>query len=121
MEEQHIRLIMEPIEAVFIHRPALEKRPGCPDGFIWRGELHKVTQKLAEWHDYRRKGRMEKNMRPAHAVAAAVKGSWGVGQDYYQVETEGGRIFTIYYDRAPRGSDARKGEWYLEREQLQGA
>ena len=40
------------------------------------------------------------------------------GQDYYLVETEDGRFFVIYYDRAPKGSDQRKGEWFIEREYI---
>ncbi len=71
---------------------------------------------LSEWHDYRRRGNMARNMRPSHAALASQRGSWGVGQDYYRVRTSEGRIFDIYYDRAPKGSDERKGGWFVYRE-----
>jgi hypothetical protein len=69
-----------------------------------------------EWHDYRRKGQMARNMRPEHAATAAQRGSWGVGQAYFRVRTDQGRWFDLYYDRAPKGVDERKGAWFLDRE-----
>jgi hypothetical protein len=114
------RFIGEPIEAVFKRPPMLEKKPGCPDGFIWQGETLAVAEMLGEWHDYRRRGRMARNMSPAHAAAAAQSGSWGVGRDYYRVRVTDGRVFELYYDRAPKDADRRKGAWYLYR-QLPGA
>ena len=68
---------------------------------------------LAEWHDYSRRGRMADNMTPAHAQAASQRGSRGVGRDYFTVQTLGGRVFTMYYDRAPRTSSDHAGEWWL--------
>ena len=110
------RFIAEPIEAHFHQPPALEKKPGCPDAFTWRGETFRILEKLSEWHDYTRRGRMARNMQPQHAAVAAGRGSWGVGRDYFRVRVESGQVFDIYYDRAPKGSDARKGTWFLYRE-----
>ena len=111
-----LRFIGEPIEAQFDQPPTLEKKPGCPDQFVWQGETYRVTEKLSEWHDYGRRGRMAVNMRPAHAVAASRRGSWGVGRDYYRVRTDSGQVFDLYYDRAPKKTDDRKGAWFLYRE-----
>lgn len=116
LENKSVRLIVEPIDAIFTDEPVLEKKPGLPHGFEWRGKKYQITRLISEWHDYQRRGRMSKNMRPSHAAASAKKGSWGVGSDYYLVETEIGRIFVIYYDRAPVDSDQHKGSWILERE-----
>ncbi|MFW6136224.1 MAG: DUF6504 family protein, partial [Chloroflexota bacterium] len=88
----------------------------CPASFLWRGETYRIVEKLKEWHDYRRRGRMAHNMRPAHAAAARRRGSWGVGRDYYRVRTEDGRVFDLYFDRAPRHAGDRTGEWFLYRE-----
>ncbi len=74
---------------------------------------------LNEWHDYSRRGRMALNMRPEHAAVAARRGSWGVGRDYYRVRTDTGEVFDLYYDRAPRGSKRRKGDWFLCRQVLE--
>jgi hypothetical protein len=74
---------------------------------------------LAEWHDYGRRGRMSRNMVPGHAAAAARRGSWGVGQFYFRVCTDEGRVFDLYYDRAPKSVDERKGAWFLYREMSQ--
>lgn len=115
LEDKSIRLIMEPIEVSFSQEPALEKKPGCPDRFSWRGDEYQVRRVLSEWHDYGRKGRMARNMQPQHARTAEKKGSWGVGEDYYLVETRTGQYFVIYYDRAPKNVDKRKGEWFVER------
>ncbi len=111
-----LRFISEPIEAHFDRPPALEKRPGCPDAFTWRKERYPVVEKLAEWHDYRRRGNMAVNMRPQHAARASRRGSWGVGRDYFRVRVADGRIFELYYDRAPEDVDHRKGGWFLFRE-----
>ncbi len=111
-----LHYIDEPIEALFDKPPALEKKPGCPNGFVWRGETQRIVEMVAEWHDYSRKGRMAKNMQPAHARVAERRGSWGVGRDWFRVRTAEGRIFDLYYDRAPKGSNQRKGEWRLVKE-----
>ena len=116
MEYLPLHFIGEPIEVQFDRLPALEKKPGCPDRFIWREEAHPIVELLSEWHDYRRRGRMARNMQPAHAEVAAGRGSWGVGQDYYRVRTASGRIFDLYYDRAPQDAGHRKGGWFLDRE-----
>jgi hypothetical protein len=116
MEFKPVHFIGELIEVTFSHPPVFEKIPGPPDAFSWRGEVYKVTEVLSEWHDYRRRGRMANNMRPEHAVTAARRGSWGVGQDYFRVRTSQGKIFDIYYDRAPKNVDDRKGAWFLDKE-----
>jgi hypothetical protein len=111
-----IRFIGEPIQAVFNHEPLLEKKQGCPDGFTWRGEDFSVTEMLEEWHDYTRRGRAARNMQPQHAEVAKVKGSWGVGRDYFTVRTKDGRIFTIYFDRAPVDAHIHASGWFLLQE-----
>jgi hypothetical protein len=111
-----LRFVGEPIEVIFDKRPLLDKIPGCPNEFLWRDERFRITKVVSEWHDYRRKGRMARNMSSKHAAVATRRGSWGVGQDYYRVFTEGGRIFEIYYDRAPKDAAHRKGGWFLYRE-----
>jgi hypothetical protein len=116
MEAETLRFIGEPIEVHFDHPPMLEKKPGCPDEFTWRGMLYRVVEKLGEWHDYRRRGRMARNMQPQHAAVAEGRGSWGVGRDYFRVRTEGGQVFDVYYDRAPGNVESRKGTWFLYRE-----
>jgi hypothetical protein len=111
-----LRFIGEQISVEFDQAPALDKRPGCPDRFVWQGQTFEITEKLSEWHDYRRRGRMAHNMRDSHLRSAARQGSWGVGRDYHRVRTHTGRIFDLYYDRAPDGTDQRKGTWFLYRE-----
>lgn len=113
---QLLRFIQEAITVAFDQPPLLEKKPGCPNRFTWRDELFEIEELLAEWHDYQRRGRMARNMRPAHAAVAQQRGSWGVGLDYFRVRTAGGRIFDLYYDRAPADAGHRKGAWFLDRE-----
>jgi hypothetical protein len=59
---------------------------------------------------------MARNMRPSHAEAASRRGSLGVGVFYFRVRTAGGRLFDLYYDRAPKDVDNRKGTWLLFQE-----
>jgi hypothetical protein len=113
------RFIGEPIQTEFSGQPLLSKKAGCPAAFTWRGDRFAVTELLAEWHDYARRGRMADNMTPAHAQAASRRGSRGVGRDYFTVRTENGRVFTIYYDRAPRSSSEHAGEWWLVSEETE--
>jgi hypothetical protein len=110
------RFIAEEIAVEYDQPPTLEKKPGCPDGFIWQEERFEIVELLQEWHDYRRRGRMARNMQPAHAAVAENRGSWGVGRDYYRVRTKTSRIFELYFDRAPKDVDRRKGAWFLFRE-----
>ncbi len=116
MNFNSIRFINEEIEACYDSPPALEKKPGCPDWFVWRNEDFQVNELFSEWHDYQRRGRMSRNMKPTHAATAERRGSWGVGQDYYRIKTANERIFDIYYDRAPKNTNQRKGQWFIYRE-----
>lgn len=110
------RFIGEEIEVGFDRPPLLEKKPGCPDRFTWQEETFEIVEMIKEWHNYRRRGRMAQNMQPAHASIAEQRGSWGVGRDYFRIRTAGGRIFELYYDRAPKDAHRRKGAWFLYRE-----
>lgn len=110
------RFISEPITAEFDEPPLLEKKPGCPDRFVWDDTRFAIVEMLAEWHDYERRGRMAQNMQPAHVRRARQSGSWGVGRDFYRVRTDSGRVFEIYYTRAPKDADRRGGSWVLYRE-----
>ncbi len=116
MATKPLRFIGEPVEVHFNQPPALEKKPGPPDSFTWRGETFIIAEILSEWHDYARHGRMARNMTAEHSRRAGQRGSWGVGQDYYRIQTSNGRIFDLYYDRAPKSVDQRKGAWFLDRE-----
>lgn len=116
MNLRPLHFISETISVEFERPPVLEKRPGCPQAFTWRGQRHAIVEMLAEWHDYQRRGAMQSNMRPEHAAAAARRGSWGVGRDHYRVATAEGRFFELIYDRAPGSVDQRKGGWYLYQE-----
>jgi hypothetical protein len=88
----------------------------CPSGFVWHDQTHRIVTMLAEWSDFTRRGRAARNMRPAHASVAATRGSLGVGRFFFRVKIEDGRVFDIYYDRAPKDADHRKGQWCMYRE-----
>ena len=122
MKTQPSQLIDEPITVDFDTPPTLEKSPPCPQRFIWREQTYNISSVLDEWVDYSRRGRMARNMSQTHLASAARSGSWGVGRFCFRVITDGGQIFEIYYDRAPRDVDNRKGGWYLkgERRALEG-
>ena len=102
-----------PIDVSFDEPPLLEKKPACPNGFVWGNAHYRVAAVLAEWFDYSRRGRAARNMQPQHAAVAEHRGSWGVGRHYFRVRVTEGRLFELYYDRAPKGSDQRKGAWFL--------
>lgn len=108
--------IDEPIRVRFDQPPAREKAPPCPDGFTWQGQDHPILEKLAEWTNFSRRGRYARNMRPAHAARAAEHASLGVGRFYFRVRTQTGHVFELYYDRAIRNADDRKGHWFLYQE-----
>ncbi len=88
-----LRFIGEPIEVAFDAPPTFEKRPGCPDGFTWRGETYRVVELLAAWCDVTRRGKMAQNMTVAHLAVAAHRGSWGVGRFTFRVRTDSGQVF----------------------------
>ncbi len=122
----------DPIEIIFDTPPTREKTPDCPDGFFWNGQTYRVVETLSEWSDFTRRGKYARNMRPAHAAVASTRGSLNVGRFYFRVKvtlssssiasplgTAGqseSQIFDIYYDRAMKSVDERKGQWFLYRE-----
>ena len=121
MEPIPLNFIDEPIEVVFNTLPLYQKSPPCPDAFVWRGVTFAVVEMLETWQDFRRRGRMARNMRPEHASVATRRGSWGVGRFYFKVRVQDGRIYDLYYDRAPESAGDRKGHWFLLGERRTGA
>jgi hypothetical protein len=116
MNHKSLRFIGEPIEVVFDKPPALAKSPGCPDGFVWRGETYRIVELESEWCDFARRGKMARNMRESHLATASKHGSLGVGRFTFRVRVGDGRVFDLYYDRAPKSVEHRKGSWTLYRE-----
>jgi len=116
MDHVPLHFIDARVEVRFTLPPALEKTPHCPDGFVWEGRPYAVAEKLAEWTDFTRRGRMARNMQPQHAAVASGRGSLGVGRFFFRVRTDTGRVFDLYYDRAIKDAGNRKGAWYLYRE-----
>jgi hypothetical protein len=108
--------IGEEIKVAFDREPVRQKTPPCPDGFTWQGNNYRVVEKISEWTDFTRRGRMARNMRPAHAAVAAERGSLGVGRFHFRVRTDTGQLFDLYYDRAIKDVDDRLGHWFLYRE-----
>ncbi|MBV6396229.1 MAG: hypothetical protein HFACDABA_01823 [Anaerolineales bacterium] len=106
----------DPIEAIFDEPPAKEKSPPCPNGFFWNGQIFRVIESLSEWADFKRRGKMARNMQPEHAAVASSRGSLNVGRFYFRVKVDSNQIFDIYYDRAIKNVDDRKGQWLLYRE-----
>ena len=113
---QPLHFLDLPIEAVFDTPPAREKSPDCPNGFIWDDKTYRVVEMLSSWSDFKRRGKMARNMRPAHAEVASSRGSLNVGRFYFRVKVDTGQVFDIYYDRAMKNVDERKGQWFIYRE-----
>jgi hypothetical protein len=111
-----IHFLDEPITVEFDQLPGKEKSPPCPNRFLWQGRMFIVIETLSEWTDFTRRGKMARNMRPAHAAAAAGRGSLNVGRFFFRVRVDSGQIFDLYYDRAMKDVDHRKGQWFLYRE-----
>jgi hypothetical protein len=115
-----------PIEVIYDKAPVYEKTPDCPNGFVWEDKPYRIIETLSEWSDFTRRGKYARNMRPTHAAVASNRGSLNVGRFYFRVKalltsrkTTGqsdNRIFDLYYDRAMKSVDERKGQWFLYRE-----
>jgi len=121
MDSFPMNFIGEQVEAIFDEPPLLLKSPPCPNAFIWRGETFSVVETLETWVNYERRGRMARNRSPSHGATAARRGSWGVGRFHFRVRVAGGRIFELYYDRAPETAGDRAGHWFLFGERQQGS
>jgi hypothetical protein len=115
-----VRFIDVKIEVGFDRPPILRKTPKAPNTIIWGDENLRVTEVLSEWKDTRRKGDMSRNMSEEHLRVAESRGSWGVGRFFYRLQVEDGRVFDVYYDRAPKKAADRMGHWYLFREMKLG-
>ncbi len=101
--------IGETIEVKFDTPPAFEKTPDCPEGFVWNGKAFLIVEVLSQWSDFGRSGAMTYNMRPSNMKKALRRGSYGVGRFYFRVRTQSEQIFEMYYDRAVKNVDHRKG------------
>ena len=115
-EYKPVKFISESIEVIFDKPPLTEKKPGCPDGFVWQEKTCRIVELIREWSDFTRRGRYAKNMQPQNLRKAVRRGSFGVGRFYFQVRTDTGRIFELYYDRAVKNVDDKMGGWTLFRE-----
>jgi len=116
MEFIPLHFFDHPIEPVFDVSPAREKAPDCPNGFVWDSKTYRIIAMLSAWTDFSRRGKMARNMRPAHAATASTRGSLNVGRYYFRVRVDTNQIFDIYYDRAMKNVDDRKGQWFVYRE-----
>jgi hypothetical protein len=116
MKTRPSQFIDDPIEVEFDEAPVRAKSPSCPQRFTWQSRVYHITAVIEEWVDYNRRGNMARNMAPAHLTAAARAGSWGVGRFFFRVSVDSGQIFELYYDRAPKDVDNRKGGWFLRGE-----
>ena len=117
MELPPLHFLDQPIEVIFDTPPKLEKSPDIPpNSFIWEGKTYRMLEMLSSWNDFKRRGRMAQNMRPAHAAVASTRGSLNVGRFYFRVKVDTGQVFDIYYDRAMKNVNERKGQWFVYRE-----
>lgn len=121
MEFTSLHFLDQPIEIIFDTPPALEKAPDCPNGFVWDGNTYRVLEILSAWTDFKRRGRMARNMQPEHAATTSTRGSLNVGRFYFRVKVDSNQIFDIYYDRAMKNVDNRKGQWFVYREMKNAA
>ena len=115
-ELRPVHFLDEPIQVTFSEPPARQKVPHCPDGFTWGDRTYWVLENLSEWKDFSRRGRNQRNMSTEHALAAAERGSLNVGRFFFRVRVDSGQVFDIYYDRAIKNVDDRKGGWFIYRE-----
>jgi len=111
-----MEFIGERVDVFFEGRTGFAKRPVCPAGFRWGSEDYRIEECVSEWKDYARRGKMAHNMRPSHLAATEKRGSRGVGRHYFRVRVAGGRIFDLYFDRAPDSALSSGGSWHLLRE-----
>lgn len=111
-----MRFIGEEVTVELPDRPYLEKKPPAPVAFTWGKTRFVVAKMLAEWHRYGQADRQSGSGRPPYSVRSGRRqGSWGVGRAYFRLRAGCGRIFDLYYDRAPKGQ-RRTGTWVLWRE-----
>jgi hypothetical protein len=111
-----IHFLDQPIEVTFNTPPAREKLPHCPDAFIWDNHSFRIMETLSEWADFTRRGRYARNMSQAHSEIASQRGSLNVGRFFFRVRVDTAQIFDLYYDRATKNVDDRKGQWFVYRE-----
>jgi hypothetical protein len=111
-----LRFIGEEITVKFNQVRFPLKKPTAPDRFLWAEHEYEVTHVHSAWREYERKGRLARNMQPHNLRLAKKRGSWGVGRFYFRVQVQDGRVFDLYYDRAPDDASDRLGHWFLLRE-----
>jgi hypothetical protein len=53
---------------------------------------------------------------PSSDFKQASSGSLNVGRFFFRVRADTGQVFDLYYDRAMKNIDERKGQWFVYRE-----
>jgi len=89
-----------PVAGTFDPGAMARGEPGLPQAFRWRKEQYVVARVLESWRSVgvERGGGSEEYLR----------------KHWYRVETTGGQVMTLYFDRQPlRGRGPIKGRWTL--------
>jgi len=87
-----------PVAGTFDARAMARGEPGLPQAFTWRQEEYAVARVVESW---RSTGKDR-----GGGSEVYVRRHW------YRIETTGGEVMTLYFDRQPlRGRGASKGRW----------
>jgi uncharacterized protein DUF6504 len=125
MDDRSLHFLDQPVQVLFDDLPVHEKTPDCPNGFIWDTKTYRVVELISSWSDFTRHGKAARNtpaqnrrcwVRQSHAEVASGRGSLNVGRFFFRVRVDTGQAFDLYYDRAMKSVDERKGQWFLYRE-----
>jgi len=72
--------------------------PGLPRMFLWRGQPLAIARVRREWRDT--------------APCRNGSGERYANKHWFELETEDGRVATVYFERRPRGK-ALSARWWL--------
>jgi len=89
---------LKPVAETFDTGRMASGGPGLPHEFVWRGERVRVAKVLNEWRET--------------APCRHGSGERYASKHWFAVETEGGQVMTLYFERRARGR-ALSARWWL--------
>ncbi len=97
MTTQFVSEWIKPVTATLNTSRMAAGEPGLPSEFVWRGETVTVVRIRKAWREA--------------GPCRHGSGEQYVRKHWYEVEDAGGRVLKMYFDRNPRGKQARR--WCL--------
>lgn len=99
MNEQFISEQIKACDGSFLTARMATGEPGLPQAFEWRGQRHEVARIIQQWKE---------SSGCSHGSAERY-----LRKHWYEIETAGGAVMKVYFERQARSKGQAKARWWL--------